>query len=74
MSESIQVPTDIKNRLDQLMKPGESYGDVIEKLLIQASDDDFIDEETESRILKGLEDVDAGKHRPLRDVAKDMGI
>ena len=75
MIESIPVPSDIKNRLDQLKKPGDSYGDVIEKLLIQISDgDDHIDEETDLRILKGLEDVDSGKHRPLRDIANDMGI
>lgn len=37
-------------------------------------EDADIDDETNQRILKGIEDVKAGKHRPLREIGKEMGI
>ena len=42
------------------MKPGESYGDVIARVLDLLEDDDSIDAETEEEIKKGLKEFEAG--------------
>ena len=43
MSESISVSSEIKTRLDQMMQPGESYEDVIAKLLNEHLEDSSSD-------------------------------
>lgn len=49
--------------------------EIIAELLAQANEsDEPIDEETEQMIEAGLEDVRNGRYRPLRDIAKDLGI
>ena len=53
----------------------ETEDDIIADLIEMATDtDDDIDEETVLMIQRGLEDVKAGRHRPLNDIAKEMGI
>jgi len=52
----------------------ESPVDVITRLLDYYDEDEEIDEEINQRIIKGLEDVDAGRYRPLKDIVKEMGI
>jgi len=75
MSEAIILPDPIMQRIERLkIEPDEPPIDVIARLLDYYDEEDDIDEETHQRILKGLEDVDAGKHRPLREIAKEMGI
>lgn len=75
MSESIEIPFPLMQRIERLkIQPDEKPIDVITRLLDYYDDADEIDEETNQRILKGLEDVDAGRHRPLRDIAQEMGI
>jgi len=62
-------------RIEKLkIQPDEGPVDVITRLVYYYDDEDEIDEETNQRILKGLEDVKAGRHRPLREIAKEMGI
>lgn len=75
MTESIEIPTPLMQRIERLKtRPDEAPIDVITRLVDYYDEDDMIDEETNQRILKGLEDADAGRHRPLRDIAKEMGI
>ena len=75
MSEAIILPDPMILRIERLKtEPDETPIDVITRLLDYYDDEGHIDEETHQRILKGLEDVDAGRHRPLRDIAKEMGI
>ena len=75
MSESIEIPTPLMKRIERLKtRPDEAPIDVITRLVEYYDEEEEIDEETNQRILKGLEDVDAGRYRPLRDIAKEMGI
>ena len=74
MSESIEIPLPLMHRIERLkIQPDEAPIDVITRLLDYYDDEDEIDAETDQRILKGLEDVDAGRHRPLREIAKEEG-
>lgn len=53
----------------------ETEDEIIADLLEMAADtDEEIDEETDRMIRRGLEDVKAGRHRPLSEVAKEMGF
>jgi len=54
--------------------PDEPPVDVIARIVNYYDYDEEIDLELHNRIMKGLEDADAGRHRPLRDIAKEMGI
>lgn len=75
MSESIEIPTPLMQRIEKLKtRPDEAPIDVITRLVEYYDEEDEIDEELNQRIIKGLEDADAGKHRPLKDIAKEMGI
>lgn len=74
MIESIPVPSNIKTRLDQLMKPGESYGDVIARVLDSLEDDDYIDAETEEEIKKGLKEFEAGIFLTEEEMAKKLEL
>lgn len=75
MSEAILLPDPMMQRIERLkVEPDETPIDVIARLLDYYDDEEDIDEETHQRILKGLDDVDAGRHRSLRDIAKEMGI
>lgn len=75
MSESLEVPDTVMQRIvEHKTRSDESPVDVITRLLDYYDEDEEIDEETNQRIIKGLEDVDAGRHRPLKDIAKEMGI
>ena len=73
MIESIPVPSDIKTRLDLLMHPGESYSDVIEKLLHQSFDDELSPEE-EDMVTKGLKAIKEKKTIPHDQVMRELGI
>ncbi len=49
--------------------------DIIAELIEQANEpEEPIDKETMQGILRGIEDVKAGRYRPLDDIAKEMGI
>ena len=75
MSESIEIPPHLMQRIERLKtRPDEAPIDVITRLEEYYDEEEEIDEETNQRILKGLEDVDSGRYRPLRDIAKEMGI
>ena len=73
MIESIPVPSTIKSQLDQLMHPGETYGDVIEKLLICFTDDELSPEE-EDIVSEGLEAIKAKKTIPHDQVMQELGV
>ena len=73
MNGAVVLPDPVMQRIERLKTgPEDTPVDVITRLLDYYDDD--IDEDLERRILKGLEDADAGRHRPLRDIAKEMGI
>ena len=74
MIESISVPSTIKTRLDQLMKPGESYGDVIARVLDSLEDDDYIDAETEEEIQIGIKEFEAGFFLTEEKMAKKLDL
>jgi hypothetical protein len=49
--------------------------EIIAELIAQANEpDEPIDEETMQGILRGIEDVKAGRYRSLDEIAKEMGI
>ena len=75
MSDAVVLPDPVMQRIERLKNSNEETPvDVITRLLDYYDETDDIDEETHERILKGLEDVEAGRHRPLREIAKEMGI
>jgi len=74
MSEAVEIPDPVMQRIERLRAgPEETPLDVITRLL-DYYDEEEIDQDLERRILKGLEDADAVRYRPLRDIAKEMGI
>jgi len=74
MVESISIPSDIKNRLDQLMLPGETYGDVIEKLLSELTEEDDLSPEEEDMVSEGLDAIKAKNTILHEQVMKELGI
>jgi predicted transcriptional regulator len=71
----IRVNEETKGRLKSLKEhPGETYCDVIERLIDMAVDDEPLSDETLKGIEEGLSDLKAGRVRPLEDIAKEMGI
>lgn len=74
-AELIRVNEKTKDRLKSLKEhPRETYCDVIERLIGMAVDDEPLSDETLKGIEEGLADLEAGRVRPLRDIAKEMGI
>ncbi len=74
MIESIPIPSDIKNRLDQLMQPGETYGDVIDKLLSELTEEDELSPEEEDMVSEGLKAIKAKKTIPHEQVMQELGV
>ncbi len=59
--------------LGDAIDPNEA--EIIAELIAQANEpDEPLDEETLKDIDEGLKDVEKGRYRPLRDIAKDLGI
>ncbi len=74
-AELIRVNEKTKDRLKSLKEhPRETYCDVIERLISMTVDDEPLFAETLAGIEEGLEDLEAGRVRPLREIAKEMGI
>lgn len=74
-AELIRVNEKTKDRLMSLKEhPRETYCDVIERLIDMAVDDEPLSDETLKGIEEGLSDLEAGRVRPLREIAKKMGI
>jgi len=74
MIESIPIPSDIKNRLDQLMQPGETYGDVIDKLLSELTEEDELSPEEEDMVSEGLKAIKEKKTIPHEQVMQELGV
>lgn len=75
MSEAVVLPDPVMQRIEKLKtRPDEAPVDVINRLLDYFEDDDFIDEETESAIIEGLEDYKAGKSISHEDLGKKLGF
>ncbi len=75
MSVTLEVPEDLFHKIEALQsEPEETPIDIISKLVRFYSEDDEIDEETDARVRKGLEDVELGNHRPLRTITENLGI
>lgn len=64
-SEQIRVSEAVKRRLDRRRRPGESYNDVLERLLSGAGDADFHDG------FGMLSDGQAGWIRKRRETARE---
>lgn len=74
-AELIRVKEATKTRLNSLKEhPRESYCDVIDRLIDMVVDNEPLSEESLQGIDEGLADLEAGRVRPLRDIAKEMGI
>jgi len=74
-AQLIRVNEQVKDRLKSLKEhPRETYCDVIERLLDMAVDNEPLSDETLKGIEEGLADLEAGRVRPLREIAKEMGI
>lgn len=74
-AELIRVSDKTKDRLKLLKEhPRETYCDVIDRLIDMSVDDEPLSEETLKGIEEGLADLEAGRLRPLRDIAREMGI
>ena len=73
MNEPVILPDPVIQRLERLKTgPIETPADVISRLPDYYDDEDEVDEKTDQTIQKGLEDVDAGRHRPLCEIVIDL--
>jgi hypothetical protein len=74
-ASTISLRADLKDQLAALKRyPGESYNDVIERLIVLALDEKPLDEETIAGLEEALEDVRTGNLIPEKDVMKKYGI
>ena len=70
----IQIKKDTAESLKNLKDYNrQSYDEIIRKL-IETNDEDILTNEDINDIKQGLEDIKAGKIRPIEKVAKDLGI
>jgi predicted transcriptional regulator len=69
MSVTITVSDSIYKELSSLRRHGnESDEEIIQDLLYHAVDDEPLSEETLKAIDEGIEDIKAGRYRPLEEV------
>ena len=74
-ASTISLRADLKDQLAALKRyPGESYNDVIERLITLALDEKPLNEETIAGLEEALEDVRTGNLIPEKDVMKKYGI
>ena len=72
---TIKLGTGTKARLDGIkIHPRETYDDVINRLVDCAVDDIPLSDETLKHLKEAIEDVRAGRGRPMNDVLRDLGF
>lgn len=72
---TIKLSKKIKNELKkQMHHSGETYENVIARLLKNNKDDDFLSAEVIKNIEEGLEDIKAGRVYTTEQVKKKFGI
>ena len=74
MSESIEIPTPVMQRIESLKRPDESPIDVIARALEILEEDDYIDEATEKAINEGIAEYKAGISISHEDLGKRLGF
>jgi predicted transcriptional regulator len=75
MSESIEIPAPIMQRIEKLkIRPEETPIDVISRALEVLKDDDYIDDETKAAIIEGIEEYKAGKSISHEELGKELGF
>lgn len=74
-STTIKLGTATKARLDGIkIHPRETYDDVINRLVDCAIDEEPLSDETLAHLKEAMEDVKAGRVRPMKDVMRDLGF
>ena len=74
-STTIKLEMGTKASLDKLkIHPRETYDDVIKRLVHIAIDDEPLSDETLEHLKEAMEDVRAGRVRPMKDVMRDLGF
>jgi predicted transcriptional regulator len=72
---TIRLSKKIKNELKkQMHHSGETYESVIERLLLNSKEDDYLSKETIKNIEEGLADIKAGRVYTTEQVKKRFGI
>ena len=75
MSESIEIPAPIMQRIKKLkIRSEETPIDVISRALEVLNDDDYIDDETKAAIIEGIEEYKAGKSISHEELGKELGF
>lgn len=73
MIESIEISISIMQKMENLkIRPDEPPIEVIARALDIPGDDDYIDEETETAIIKGMEEYKAGKSISHEELGKKI--
>lgn len=74
LCESISVSDDLKIRLNQIMKPGESYEDVIAMLLEEHQEEESLCEGWASRAKEAIEEFQRGETLTEAEIMRKYGI
>ncbi|MFA6362073.1 antitoxin VapB family protein [Methanoregula sp.] len=74
-ASTISIRADLKEQLAALKRhPGESYNDVIVRLVTLAVDEEGLSEETLAGLEESLDDVRKGNLIPEKEIMKKYGI
>ncbi len=72
---TIRLSKKIKNELKkQMHHSGETYESVIERLLLNSKEDDYLSKETIRSIERGIADIKAGRVHTSEQVKKRLGL
>jgi predicted CopG family antitoxin len=74
MSESISVSDDLKTRLNRIMKPGESYEDVINMLLEEHQEEKSLCEGWATRAKEAIEEYQRGETLTEAEIMRKYGV
>ncbi|MBM3904069.1 MAG: hypothetical protein FJ357_02880 [Thaumarchaeota archaeon] len=72
---TIRLSKKIKSELKkQMHHSGETYESVIERLLLNSKEDDYLSKETIQSIERGIADIKAGRVHTSEQVKKRLGL
>lgn len=74
MSESISVSDEIKTRLSQIMKPGESYEDVISMLLEEHQEEKDLCDGWADRAREAIAEYKRGETLTEAEIMRKYGV
>lgn len=75
MPTTIQLDKRVRDRLRELkLHPGESYNEVVERLIAIKTDERELSEETIRQIEQSLDDIKAGRTLSMKHVKQRLNI